>query len=209
MGTRIDFTIFNNRNLKINASFYRLQSSSSQKCLIYLHTHHGSRLEALSLIEPMLNSNINVCLFDFSGYGNSEGDTVTLGIEESADVNFVLQTLKKKFQQEYFILWGRSMGAVASLIYLSKSSSYDNSHVIGAIYDSPFHSLYQLTLELGSKNMGIPQTILRPFIYLVKKSLEDKLNFEELQLEPIVSTIKTPGVFLTSKEDKFVAYTHS
>lgn len=44
MGTRIDFAIFNNRHLKINASFYRLQASSSQKCLIYLHTHHGSRL---------------------------------------------------------------------------------------------------------------------------------------------------------------------
>ena len=44
MVTRTDFYVVNNRNLKINASFYQLQNSNSQKCLIYLHTHHGSRL---------------------------------------------------------------------------------------------------------------------------------------------------------------------
>lgn len=80
MGVRIDFTIFNYRNLKINGSFYHPQNSITDKCLIYLHTHHGSRLEATSFIMPILNSNINICLFDFSGYGNSEGDTVTLGV---------------------------------------------------------------------------------------------------------------------------------
>lgn len=31
----------------------------------------------------MLKDNVNVCLFDFTGYGNSEGDSVTLGIRES------------------------------------------------------------------------------------------------------------------------------
>lgn len=50
MGVRIDFSIRNNRNLKINASFYRQQGTFSQKCLLYLHTHHGSRLEATSLV---------------------------------------------------------------------------------------------------------------------------------------------------------------
>lgn len=83
MAIRTDFYFHNHRNLKINASLYQLQKNSSEKCLIYLHTHHGSRLEATCLIEPMLNSHINLCLFDFSGYGNSEGETVTLGLQES------------------------------------------------------------------------------------------------------------------------------
>jgi hypothetical protein len=81
MGIRIDFSIVNNRNFKLSASFYKPQLHNSEKCLIYLHTHHGSKLEATCLIEPMLSSNINLCLFDFCGYGNSEGDTVTLGIQ--------------------------------------------------------------------------------------------------------------------------------
>ena len=44
MVLRTDFSTVNKRNLKLNASFYQLQNNNSQKCLIYLHTHHGSRL---------------------------------------------------------------------------------------------------------------------------------------------------------------------
>lgn len=44
MGTRKDFSILNNRNFKISASFYQVQASNSNQCLVYLHTHHGSRL---------------------------------------------------------------------------------------------------------------------------------------------------------------------
>jgi pimeloyl-ACP methyl ester carboxylesterase len=41
-------------------------------------------------------------------------------------------------QQKKFILWGRSMGAVAGLLYLA---TQNENVVIGGIFDSPFHSL--------------------------------------------------------------------
>jgi hypothetical protein len=40
------------------------------------------------------------------------------------------------------MLWGRSMGAVASLIYLSKLQKDQHTSIMGAVFDSPFHSLY-------------------------------------------------------------------
>ena len=40
--------------------------------------------------------------------------------------------------QKKFVLWGRSMGAVAGLLYLASQNEND---VIGGIFDSPFHSL--------------------------------------------------------------------
>jgi hypothetical protein len=72
------------------------------------------------------------------------------------------------------------MGAVASLLYLSKLKQQHD--ISAAIFDSPFSSLYQLALEIGSKDLGVPCTLLRPFIYLLKKSLSNKLNFEQLEL---------------------------
>jgi len=42
---------------------------------------------------------------------------------------------------------------------------------MAAIFDSPFHSLYELAVEIGSKNLGVPGPILRPLMYLVKKVL--------------------------------------
>lgn len=39
------------------------------------------------------------------------------------------------------------MGAVASMIYLYKSQlSKGDNQIVGAIFDSPFYSLYNLTL---------------------------------------------------------------
>lgn len=58
-----------------------------------MHTHHGSRLEGCPLTEPIIKSGMNLCLFDFAGYGNSEGDTVTLGIEEVWDIEIVIKHL--------------------------------------------------------------------------------------------------------------------
>jgi pimeloyl-ACP methyl ester carboxylesterase len=58
----------------------------------------------------------------------------------------VLEELKKRFDQQYFVLWGRSMGAVAGLLYLSKLRECENSGIVVAIFDSPFYSLQQLAL---------------------------------------------------------------
>jgi pimeloyl-ACP methyl ester carboxylesterase len=98
------------------------------------------------LVEPLLLDGFNVCLFDFAGYGNSEGDFVTMGVEEMWDVELVIQHLERSFGQKKFVLWGRSMGAVAALLYLQKISIHENHQVMSAVFDSPFHSLEKLTL---------------------------------------------------------------
>lgn len=101
----------------------------------------------------MLSLGVNLCIFDFAGYGNSEGTFVSLGSKEIWDIECVIEHLKEHYRQKKFILWGRSMGAVAALLYLAvkslgvgdgvgegKGMSRENA-VIGGVYDSPFHSL--------------------------------------------------------------------
>ena len=51
-----------------------------------------------------------------------------------------MDSLKQKFKQNKFVLWGRSMGAVAGLLYLYQKREEEHS-VIGGVYDSPFYSL--------------------------------------------------------------------
>ena len=95
--TRTETTIINTSNLGLSVSIFQPEGVSSDCCVIYLHTHHGSKLEGTSLMEPLLASHINVCLFDFAGYGNSEGDYVTLGIEESKDISVIIEYLNKNY----------------------------------------------------------------------------------------------------------------
>ena len=83
---------------------------------------------------------------------------MSLGCKEMWDIDCVLAHLNKVYSQHRFILWGRSMGAVAALLYLAmkalraeekkkeKDSMNDCDWVVGGIYDSPFYSLEKLTL---------------------------------------------------------------
>ena len=61
----------------------------------------------------------DLCLFDFNGCGNSEGDYVSLGIGEKEETLRVMEEVKLRYGTTEFLLWGRSMGAVTAL-YLNK-----------------------------------------------------------------------------------------
>lgn len=69
--TRTDFYIANRSNHQLSVSFFSSPEQLSENCVVYLHTHNGSKLEALPLAESILSTGFNLCIFDFAGYGNS------------------------------------------------------------------------------------------------------------------------------------------
>ena len=60
----------------------------------YCHGNAGCRLDALSVVPVLLPENISVFAFDFSGAGLSDGDYLSLGYYEKADVSTVVDFLK-------------------------------------------------------------------------------------------------------------------
>jgi uncharacterized protein len=73
-------------------------------------------LEALSVAKYFLKLKYDVCSFDFSGSGRSEGNCISYGINEKYDVLAVLRHLEASEEYKRIILWGRSMGAVAVVL---------------------------------------------------------------------------------------------
>ena len=61
-----------------------------QPCVIYCHGNSGSRVDALDIVEFLLPKSLSVFVFDFAGSGVSEGEHVTLGYWESADIKTVV-----------------------------------------------------------------------------------------------------------------------
>ena len=210
---REDVSIPNKDGKLLSVSFFYRPDDRPHNCLLYLHTHNGSKLEALPLAEKILSLGVNLCLFDFAGYGNSEGSSVTLGCREMWDIECVISHLSEKHEQSKFILWGRSMGAVAALLYLSTKSGMgsglERSRIVGGIYDSPFHSLEKLTAEIGARSSKLPEVMMTPLVYLVKSSLKEEIDFEELELLEKVRGISVPGIFIASHSDSFVHHSHS
>jgi pimeloyl-ACP methyl ester carboxylesterase len=69
--------------------------------------------------------------FDFTGSGLSDGDYVSLGKFEKEDLKCVTEYLGRLGSVSSIVLWGRSMGAVTALLYLSEHEKLDRDNVNG------------------------------------------------------------------------------
>ena len=74
-------------------------------------------VNARPTVRLMLPFGISVFCFDFAGSGLSDGEYVTLGAREHKDIECVVQYLRTLPTVSRVALWGRSMGAVSSILY--------------------------------------------------------------------------------------------
>ncbi len=122
----------------------------------------------MDYVKYVLEAGFNFCSFDFTGSGISTGEYVSLGYREAEDVRTVINYLYGEIGVRDVVLWGRSMGAVAALIY----SANAHSIVSGLVLDSPFKDLKKLIKESASIKTGMPKFMFEPLMYFVDNSLK-------------------------------------
>ncbi|PPR95304.1 hypothetical protein GOBAR_AA25344 [Gossypium barbadense] len=136
----------NARGHKLRCSHYMpspFPEETPLPCVIYCHGNSGCRADANEAAVILLPSNITVFTLDFSGSGLSDGDYVSLGWHERDDLKIVVSYLRSERQISRIGLWGRSMGAVTSLLYGAEDPS-----IAGMVLDSAFSNLFDLMMEL-------------------------------------------------------------
>lgn len=140
--------------------------------------------------------------YDFTGCGNAEGDYITLGWYEWEDLAQVIIHLLKKPSVTNIGLWGRSMGAVTSLMYLR-----EDEIIKAAVFDSPFNSLKTVIEDLCKNNSKVPSFIVAGLMKIISKTIQNKADFDIYQLNPgsEASKISAPGFFITALKDELVS----
>ena len=206
---RSDFSLINKRNMKLMCSFWEPYDEEREfpllPCVVYLHGNSSSRCEALLILKYLLPLNITVFSFDFAGCGHSEGEYISLGWYETLDVQCIINYLRKSNKVSTIGLWGRSMGAVTSLIYASKDPS------IGGIFlDSPFYSLNLLIDELSNEKVSFPNFLVKQVVKILKETVKEKGKFNIDDIEPVKFAKKcfVPAFFSHGKDDTFVNMHH-
>ena len=58
--------------------------------VVYLHGISSSRLEGYSVL-PVLSPEISLLVYDYVGSGQSDGEYVSLGYNESLDLEYIIQ----------------------------------------------------------------------------------------------------------------------
>ncbi|CAN6481909.1 unnamed protein product [Victoria cruziana] len=207
---RKDVKVKNSRGLVLHCSHYMPLASSEGKalpCVIYCHGNSGSRVDAGEAAIILLPSYITVFTLDFSGSGLSEGEHVTLGWNEKDDLKAVVNYLRTEGNVSLIGLWGRSMGAVTSLLYGAEDPS-----IAGMVLDSPFANLIDLMMELvDTYKIRLPKFTVKVAIHYMRKVVQKKANFDisRLNTVEVAKSCFVPALFGHATEDDFIQPHHS
>ncbi|XP_009339931.2 uncharacterized protein LOC103932104 [Pyrus x bretschneideri] len=207
---RKDLEVKNGRGDVLKCSHYTPIVSPGEKplpCVIYCHGNSGCRADASEAAIILLPSNITVFTLDFSGSGISGGDHVTLGWNEKDDLKTVVDYLRADGNVSLIGLWGRSMGAVTSLLYGAEDPS-----IAGMVLDSPFSDLVDLMMELvDTYKIRLPKFTVKFAIQYMRRAIQKKAKFDIMKLNTIkvASSCFVPVLFGHAIDDDFIQPHHS
>ena len=169
---RHDFEVTNGRGLKLSGSLFQ-GGKPSRLCVVYCHGNCGNRLDSLEVLEVILPRYMSFCAFDFSAAGHSEGQYVSFGYHETADIDAVLQYLFSLGPIREVILWGRSMGAAASILYASA-----HPEVRAVVADSSFMSMRQLLTDVVNSYIPLPDFLSSFIVTRLNRAIQEKAGFD-------------------------------
>lgn len=215
---RQDVSVPNRRGLALCGSLWRradLEPGSSFPCVVYLHGNASCRAEATTIASQVLALGAALFSFDFAGCGLSEGNYISLGFFERDDVETMIGWLREYAGVGAVALWGRSMGAVSSVMQAARDPS-----IAGLVLDSPFASLEQVALELvsggpdGDRPEGVPNVpgfLVKSALRMVASSVKSRAGFDLYKCRPVdaAPTCFMPALFATAHDDVLVRPHHS
>jgi pimeloyl-ACP methyl ester carboxylesterase len=167
-------------NLSINSWF--IPADSSKYVVLFCHGNAGNISHRLESIQIFNRLSLNVFIFDYRGFGKSEGSADEEGTYLDALGAWDFLVGEKGFNPEQIIIFGRSLGSgVASWLAKEKKSR-------ALILESSFTSLP----DLGAK------------IYpILPVRLLSRYNYPTLEN---INHITCPKLFIHSKDDEIIPY---
>lgn len=207
------FEVYNNAGNKLNCHFVEPKNAADRTgadmpCVIYMHGNASNKCEGLEQAEVLAASGINLCTFDFSGCGKSEGDWVTLGYKEQHDLKSVITYLYENKDVSSIGLWGRSMGAVTSVLYMADGENVGTFNC--AVLDSGFCSLDYIINSMAGQ-MGIPPEFVQMLMPMLEMGLQQQTGMQttDLNTEEKAKSCEAPAHFMHAEGDSFVVLENS
>lgn len=206
---RTDVKLKNPAGYTLECSWWKPKPEAGDKrpCIVVLHGNSSCRLGALELVMYALPAGFTVFALDFCGSGLSQGKYVSLGFHEMADIATCVKYIRKSGDASSINLWGRSMGAVAALLYAQSEPAAVSAMVV----DSPFSSLPLLATELVEDGkLGVPKIAVKLVMRLIRRDIKKRAKFDMFKLKPIakMNRCAVPAFFVVGLQDELVAPHH-
>jgi hypothetical protein len=171
--------------LKLNAWFIKTQTSVAT--ILFLHGNAGNISHRVEIIKMFNEAGFDVFIFDYRGYGRSQGAPTEDGLYTDAHSAYNYLVNEKNIPPERIVLYGKSIGANVAIELASKLETGM------LISDSAFTS----ALDMGKKIFPfIPRSLLR---------LIASVEFDAISK---IRDIKIPKLIIHSRDDEIVPFSH-
>ena len=180
----LDMVTFNSENNILYGYWVKSNNSQNGITILYCHGNKYNIDEYWDRVMILHDLGVNVFIFDYRGYGLSEGKSSENGLYKDGEsaLNFILTNYQVDIDS--LCLYGYSLGNVAS-IYLAA----EKIDPLCLIAESPFASANSLTQ--ASLSLDIPA------LWLTKGKFD---NAEKIR------HIKTPFLLIHGEDDDFVRF---
>ncbi|MFA6217594.1 MAG: alpha/beta hydrolase [Candidatus Omnitrophota bacterium] len=173
-----DVTLLTKDHVKLSG-WYIPNDGSTQRDILFCHGNAGNISDRLDKIKILHDLNVGVFIFDYRGYGSSQGSPSEGGIYRDAEAAYEYLEAAWGKREDGIILYGESLGSVAVLHLASKR------HPAGVIVEGAFSNAVDMAKIIYPK---LPSFLFRGRFDSLRKA----------------RTVFCPALFLHSKNDEVV-----
>jgi len=159
-------------------------NKNSRHALLHCHGNAGNISHRLDDIQRFHKMGLNVLLFDYRGYGKSQGSPSEKGTYLDAEAAYRYLTEKKGFKEKEIVIHGQSLGGAVAIELCLKTRP------AGLICESTFTSTEAVAQEIYP---------FLPIKWLIT------MKYDSLAK---IGKIEIPKLFLHSEGDEIIKYHH-
>ncbi|MBD2175692.1 alpha/beta fold hydrolase [Pseudanabaena sp. FACHB-1998] len=181
-----------NDNVNLDAWFVPARDNDliGKGVILFCHGNGGNISNRISYLPIFRELGLATFLFDYRGYGKSEGNPSEIGTYKDVEAAWKYLTQERKIPAQKIIIYGESLGgSIAS--YIAETTQQDpNNKAAGLILASTFTSISDRASEIYP---FLPIRLLSRYAY---NSIERLPN------------IKIPVLIMHSTEDEIIPFQH-
>ena len=166
LGFTIESVMFKSKNgNNLNGWFLKPKNKTATITLLHLHGNAGFLLSQYQAISPLLKNGFQIFMFDYSGFGFSDGEATRKNV--LTDALSALDYIKARpdVKNTKLVIYGQSLGGHLSAVIATQRQSDIDGLVIEGAFSS--HK------DIGSYTVPIIGRILVKQGYCATKSIKD------------------------------------
>lgn len=155
-----EINIKSNNGKNLNGWFLKPKHDTVFATVLQLHGNGGNISYQYQFSEPLIKKGFQIMVFDYEGYGKSEGEPTQQNVLDDAiqALNYIKQ--REDVKNKKLILFGQSLGGHLAVVVAAKAQKLIDALIV----EDPFSGHIPIAIYHGKKSYHLPKFIPKMLI---------------------------------------------